>query len=117
MPSRQTSPIIPEVSTRLEAASDPSNWDGGEDEDEDEDEDDDDEEETDVVSSPAGFKYNISRLSPRTRQVVKGLFNQTSSKDPPLISLELCGLREGDSGGFYAFRESSFQILVSFPGC
>jgi hypothetical protein len=81
-----------------EEASDLSDW---------ELEEDEEEEEKGVVSSPAGFKYNLSRLSPRTRQVAKGLFNQTSSKDPPQISLELCGLREGDAEGgdvFYAFQ-------------
>ncbi|KAL2134513.1 hypothetical protein VTI74DRAFT_11624 [Chaetomium olivicolor] len=66
-----------------------------------------DEEEATVVSSPAGFKYNISRLSPRTRQVVKSLFDQESSHDPPQISLEFCGLREENPEGdgyFYAFQ-------------
>ncbi|KAL2023442.1 hypothetical protein VTK56DRAFT_2438 [Thermocarpiscus australiensis] len=70
-------------------------------------EEEDDDEETDVVSSPTGFKYNISRLSPQTRRVVKGLFNQTSAHNPPQISLELCGIREEDpegSGLFYAFQ-------------
>jgi uncharacterized membrane protein YgcG len=64
-------------------------------------------EETDVVSSPTGFKYNVSRLSPKARRVARGLFNQTSPKDPPQISLELCGIREEDSEGsgfFYAFQ-------------
>jgi hypothetical protein len=85
--------------SECEEASDLSDWELEEDEEE--------EEEKGVVSSPAGFKYNLSRLSPRTRQVAKGLFNQTSSKDPPQISLELCGLREGDAEGgdvFYAFQ-------------
>lgn len=83
-----------------ELPSDPSDW-------ELEEDDDEGEEETNTVSSPTGFKYNISRLSPRTRRVVKGLFNQSSSKDPPHISLELCGVREEDSEGsglFYAFQ-------------
>ncbi|KAG7293366.1 hypothetical protein NEMBOFW57_003414 [Staphylotrichum longicolle] len=80
--------------------SDASDWDVEEEEDEDD---------TDIVSSPAGFKYNISRLSPRTRQVVKGLFNQASSSEPPQISLELCGMRDEDPDGsgrglFYAFQ-------------
>lgn len=80
--------------------SDASDWDVEEEEDEDD---------TDIVSSPAGFKYNISRLSPRTRQVVKGLFNQASSSEPPQISLELCGVRDEDPDGsgrglFYAFQ-------------
>ena len=72
-------------------------------------EEDDDEDGTQSVSSSTGFKYNMSKLSPRTRQVVKGLFSQTSSNDPPQISLELCGMREEDPGGgggglFYAFQ-------------
>jgi len=79
--------------------SDSSDWDA---------EDDDDDEGTDVVSAPTGLKYNLSRLSPRTRQVAKGLFSQTASNDSPQISLELCGIREegpgGDGGLFYAFQ-------------
>ncbi|KAK4153392.1 hypothetical protein C8A00DRAFT_43684 [Chaetomidium leptoderma] len=81
-----------------EHSSDASDWDVEEDEGGGE---------TNIVSSPTGFKYNISRLSPRTRQVVKGLFNQTSSNDPPQVSLELCGIREEDAEGtglFYAFQ-------------
>lgn len=96
MQSARTSPAMP--GPESEPSSDVSDWDV---------EDDEDDEETNLVSSPAGFKYNISRLSPRTQQVVKGLFNQTSSNDPPQISLELCGLREGDAEGsdvFYAFQ-------------
>jgi hypothetical protein len=83
-----------------EPSSDQSDW-------ELEEDDDEGEGEPDTVSSPTGFKYNISRLSPRTRRVVKGLFNQSSSKDPPQISLELCGIRGDDpegSGLFYAFQ-------------
>ncbi|KAK4144729.1 uncharacterized protein C8A04DRAFT_11242 [Dichotomopilus funicola] len=65
--------------------------------------------ETNTVLSPTGLKYNTSKLSPKARHVVEGLFNQTGSKDPPQISLELCGVREEDSdsedaGVFYAFQ-------------
>ncbi|KAL2198955.1 hypothetical protein P885DRAFT_31995 [Corynascus similis CBS 632.67] len=81
-----------------EHSSDTSDW---------EMEGDEEEEGTDIVPSPTGFKYNISRLSPEARQVVRGLFNQTRAKEPPQISLELCGIREEDSEGsgvFYAFQ-------------
>ncbi|KAJ4290707.1 hypothetical protein N0V88_006455 [Collariella sp. IMI 366227] len=66
-----------------------------------------DEGDANVVSSPAGFKYNISRLSPRTRQIAKSLFAQGFSNEPPQISLDFCGLREEDpegNGYFYAFQ-------------
>ncbi|KAK3903077.1 hypothetical protein C8A05DRAFT_14947 [Staphylotrichum tortipilum] len=71
-------------------------------------EDDEDDEDTDVVSAPTGLKYNLSRLSPRTRQVAQGLFSQTASNESPQISLEFCGIREedpsADGGLFYAFQ-------------
>jgi hypothetical protein len=94
MQSVRSSPPMP----GSEPSSDVSDWEAGEEEDE---------ETTDLVSSPTGLKYNISRLSPRTRRVVKGLFNQESSNDPPQIALELCGIREEDTEGaglFYAFQ-------------
>ncbi|AEO53185.1 hypothetical protein MYCTH_2051994 [Thermothelomyces thermophilus ATCC 42464] len=85
-----------------EHPSDTSDWEMEGDDDEEEEE-----EETDIVPSPTGFRYNISRLSPRARQMVKGLFNQARVKEPPQISLELCGIREEDpegNGFFYAFQ-------------
>jgi hypothetical protein len=94
MQSVHTSPSAPEP----DSPSDPSEWEA---------EADDDDDETDIVSSPTGLKYNISRLSPQTRQVVRGLFNQAPAQEPPQISLELCGIREGDpeeTGRFYAFQ-------------
>lgn len=71
-------------------------------------EEEEDDEEMDVVSSPTGLKYNISRLSPRARETVRSLYNQAPAQDPPQISLELCGIRRDDTGGsgglFYAFQ-------------
>ncbi|KAL2174684.1 uncharacterized protein P884DRAFT_208334 [Thermothelomyces heterothallicus CBS 202.75] len=88
-----------------EHPSDTRDWEmEGDDEDEEEEEE---EEGTDTVPSPTGLRYNISRLSPRARQMVKGLFNQARVKEPPQISLELCGIREEDpegNGFFYAFQ-------------
>ncbi|KAK4129312.1 hypothetical protein N657DRAFT_560704 [Parathielavia appendiculata] len=84
-----------------EHSSDASDWEAGE------ESEDEKGENTKLVSSPTGLKYNISRLSPRTRGVVKGLFNQASSNEPPQITLELCGIREEDTeddGLFYAFQ-------------
>ncbi|KAL2270887.1 hypothetical protein VTJ83DRAFT_258 [Remersonia thermophila] len=98
--SRRTSPAMPEPGTRPEPPAEPSDWEV------DEEDDDDDTEESDIVTSPAGLRYNLSRLSPRTRQVAKGLFNQRSPHDQPQISLELCAIREDEAGGdvFYAFQ-------------
>ncbi|GAB1310076.1 SWIM-type domain-containing protein [Madurella fahalii] len=93
MQSLRASPSMPEPEPR----SDVSDWEA----------DDDDDEQSDIVSSPTGFKYNISRLSPQTRQMVRGLFSHTPAQEPPQISLELCGIREGDpseSGRLYAFQ-------------
>ena len=92
-PARPDTPMAPS-----EHFSEASDWEA---------EDDDDEDDAEIVSSSTGFKYNLSQLSPRTRQVVKELFAQASSHDPPQVSLELCGVREEDpeSGGFfYAFQ-------------
>ena len=93
MQSLRTNPPMPES----EQSSDMSDWESGE---------EDDDEEIDVVSSPTGFKYNISQLSPSTRQTVRGLFSQKPAQDPPQISLELCGVREDPEGSglFYAFQ-------------
>ncbi|EGS19006.1 uncharacterized protein CTHT_0056260 [Thermochaetoides thermophila DSM 1495] len=91
VPSQRSSPS--------EWQQDPSDWESGE--------DDDEEEDTDIVTSPSGFRYNISRLSPRTKKVVKSLFRESPSRDPPQISLELCGIRQEDphgNGYFYAFQ-------------
>ncbi|KAL2155143.1 hypothetical protein VTH82DRAFT_3819 [Thermothelomyces myriococcoides] len=92
----------------VEHPSDTSDWEmEGYEREEEEEDNDEDEERTDIVPSPTGFRYNISRLSPRARQMVKGLFNQTRVKEPPQISLELCGVREEDPEGndfFYAFQ-------------
>ncbi|KAL2264399.1 hypothetical protein VTK26DRAFT_4867 [Humicola hyalothermophila] len=71
-------------------------------------EDEDEEEgELDVVFSPTGLKYNISRLSPRTRETVRSLYNEAYAQNSSRISLELCGIRRDDaegSGHFYAFQ-------------
>ena len=90
------SPLANPNMSELNQPSDVSDWEAGE----------DDNEEMDVVSSPTGLKYNISRLPPGTRQMVRSLFSQTSAQDPPQISLELCGIREDTegSGYFYAFQ-------------
>ncbi|KAL1838275.1 hypothetical protein VTJ49DRAFT_2846 [Mycothermus thermophilus] len=97
---------MPGPDTRSEPPSEPSDWEVDDDDDDDDDDFDDDTEGSDVVASPAGLRYNLSRLSPRTRQVVKGLFNQRSPRDQPQISLELCAIREGEVDGdvFYAFQ-------------
>ena len=61
----------------------------------------------DIVSSPTGLHYNISQLSSKTQQVVRGLFHQTFAPGPPQISLELCGIKEDEDeedGMFYAFQ-------------
>ncbi|EAQ93641.1 hypothetical protein CHGG_01876 [Chaetomium globosum CBS 148.51] len=95
MPSPRTTASMPDS----ENASDASDWEVEEEEADDEG--------TNVVSSLTGFKYNVSRLSPEARQTAKGLFNQISPREPPQISLELCGVREEDSEGagfFYAFQ-------------
>jgi hypothetical protein len=100
MSTRRTSPAVgPESTSRSDPdSSEPSDWEV--------DDDDDEGEDTDVVASPTGLRYNVSRLTPRTRQVVKGLFSQPSSNDQPQISLELCAVREGEADGdvFYAFQ-------------
>lgn len=95
MQSLHTGPPMRE--SESEPRSDVSDWEA----------DDDSDEHSDIVSSSTGFKYNISRLSPQTRQVVRGLFNHAPAQEPPQISLELCGVREGDpsgSGRLYAFQ-------------
>ncbi|KAK4136769.1 hypothetical protein BT67DRAFT_374064 [Trichocladium antarcticum] len=95
--SRDQSRMQPLHTTGSEQASDMSDWEPGE---------DDDDEEIDVVSSPTGFRYNISRLSPSTRQTVRALFSQKPAQEPPQISLELCGVRHDPEGSglFYAFQ-------------
>lgn len=100
MQSLRTSPSVPEPEPR----SDVSDWEA---EDNEDDDDDDDEQDSDVVQSPTGIKYNISRLAPQSRQAVKALFCQEPTQEPPQISLELCGIREGgpdETGRFYAFQ-------------
>ncbi|KAK3986713.1 hypothetical protein QBC44DRAFT_296674 [Cladorrhinum sp. PSN332] len=91
-----SSPTMPD----RDPSSEESEW--------DEDEGDEDEDNNKhVVTSPTGLHYNISQLSHKTRQVVRGLFNQTFAQGPPQISLELCGMKEEDdedSGVFYAFQ-------------
>ncbi|KAK4191758.1 hypothetical protein QBC35DRAFT_374968 [Podospora australis] len=60
-----------------------------------------------VISSATGLSYDISALSQRTQEVVRGLFNQESTHGLPQISLELCGMKEEDSPDsdrFYAFQ-------------
>lgn len=74
---------------------------------EEDEEDENDHSNKDIVSSPTGLLYNISQLSPKTQQVVRGLFHQTFAPGPPQISLELCGIKEEDdeeNGLFYAFQ-------------
>ncbi|KAK3335353.1 hypothetical protein B0T19DRAFT_5830 [Cercophora scortea] len=86
----KTSPIL-----GLAKDSDESDWDG------------DDEQTRDVISSPTGLKYNISRLSRKNRRIVRELFNDDADQNPPQISLEVCGIKRENAqedGIFYAFQ-------------
>ncbi|KAK4181044.1 hypothetical protein QBC36DRAFT_137727 [Triangularia setosa] len=74
---------------------------------EEEEEEDEDGSDQGVISSPTGFRYDISRLSRKTQQVVRGLYHQVLTPGPPQISLELCGIKEEDDAEgsfFYAFQ-------------
>ncbi|KAK4202463.1 hypothetical protein QBC40DRAFT_276383 [Triangularia verruculosa] len=93
--SARTSPSV-SVSERQE---DSNEWEESGDDEEDSDQD--------IITSSTGLKYNISHLSRRTQQVVRGLYHQVSTPGPPQISLELCGIKEeddADGGFFYAFQ-------------
>ncbi|KAK4231807.1 hypothetical protein QBC38DRAFT_204944 [Podospora fimiseda] len=94
--STLSSPTMPDQ----DPSSEESEW--------DDDEDDEDQDSNKhIVTSPTGLQYNISQLSHKTQQVVRGLFNQTFAQGPPQISLELCGIKEEDdedSSVFYAFQ-------------
>lgn len=74
---------------------------------EEDEEEDDDDSDRGVISSPSGFRYDISQLPHKTQQMVRGLYHQVSTPGPPQISLELCGIKEEDDaegGFFYAFQ-------------
>ncbi|KAK0618454.1 hypothetical protein B0T17DRAFT_537961 [Bombardia bombarda] len=98
MQSLRRSPSTDESSGR---DSEESDW------DDDDDDNDDNDHTGHVISSPTGLKYNITHVSPKTRNVARSLFNEGRTEASPQISLELCGIKEEDTeenGIFYAFQ-------------
>ncbi|OIW35387.1 hypothetical protein CONLIGDRAFT_566542 [Coniochaeta ligniaria NRRL 30616] len=91
--------------TRSRREVDPSHEAGLDREPQGEGDDSMDEDNDSTIRSPTRLKYNIERLSPHTRKLVRSLWGETF-EEPPEISLQWCD-RMLDADGnidFYAFQ-------------